>query len=85
VFNLGRHEELLYKMKKATVNVVAGLLNLSTLMMEPIRSSEMYVVTKARRHHVPEDSIFPSHRRVNVPYYIPLTGWAFFIVTTVKP
>jgi hypothetical protein len=47
-----------------------------TLIMEVIRPSEMSVLTRATRRHIPEDSILHSHRRQNLKSYIALTGWA---------
>jgi hypothetical protein len=46
------------------------------MMMEAIRSSEKFNLTKATRRHIPEDGILHSHRRENLKSYIALTGWA---------
>jgi hypothetical protein len=40
-----------------TANVVPSLLILFTVMMEATRSSETFVLTRAIRHHIPEDDI----------------------------
>jgi hypothetical protein len=47
-----------------------------TLMMEAIHSSEMLVLTRVTRRHIPEDRILHSHGRENLKSYIALTGWA---------
>jgi hypothetical protein len=46
-------------------------------MMEAIRSSEMSVLTRITRYHIPEDGILHSHRRENLRWHLrwPL-GWA---------
>jgi hypothetical protein len=44
-------------------NVVPSSLILSTLMMDAIRSSDMSVLTRGTRHHIPEDGILHSHCR----------------------
>jgi hypothetical protein len=43
-----------------TANVVPSTLNLFTLMMVAIRSSETLFLTRATRRHIPEDGI--AHR-----------------------
>jgi hypothetical protein len=47
-----------------------------TLLIEAIRSSEMSALTRATRHHIPEDGILHSHRWENFKSYLALTGWA---------
>jgi hypothetical protein len=47
-------------------------------MMIVTSSSEISVVTKATRHHIPEDDILHSYRRENLKSYIALTGWALY-------
>jgi predicted RNase H-like nuclease (RuvC/YqgF family) len=42
-----------------SANVVAGSPILATLMMEAIRSSEITVLTRARRRYIPEDRVLP--------------------------
>jgi hypothetical protein len=44
---------------------------LSTLIINAIHSSETSVLTRATRHHVPEDGILHSHCRQNLKSYIP--------------
>jgi hypothetical protein len=39
-------------------------------MMEAKRSSEMSVLTRAKRRDIPEDGILHSHRRENLNSYI---------------
>jgi hypothetical protein len=51
-------------------NVVPSTLNLVTLTLEAIRSSETLVLTRATRHHIPEDGILNIHRRGNLKSYI---------------
>jgi hypothetical protein len=46
-----------------TANVVRNSPILVTLMMEAIHSSETSVLTRATRHHKPEDDMLRSHRR----------------------
>jgi hypothetical protein len=48
-----------------TANVVPSSLILFTLMVETLRSSETFVLTRARRRHVPEDGIPHNRCREN--------------------
>jgi hypothetical protein len=57
-------------------NDVARPLNLFTLIMVAIRSSETPVLTKATRRHIQEDGILHSHRNENLKSYTTLTRWA---------
>jgi hypothetical protein len=55
---------------QVTANVVRSSQILVTLMMETILFSEMSVLIRATHRNVPEDGIFPSHRRENLKSYI---------------
>jgi hypothetical protein len=35
--------------------------------------------------YIPEDDILHSHRRENLKFYIPLTGWALLLRRNVSP
>jgi hypothetical protein len=61
-----------------TADVVLSLLIPFILMMEVIRSSEMSVLTRATRCHIPDDGLLHSQRRENLKSYIALTGWALY-------
>jgi hypothetical protein len=50
----------------ATASVDSNSLNLSTLIMEAIRSSVSSVLTRATWRHIPEDDILHSLRRENL-------------------
>jgi hypothetical protein len=49
---------------------------ISTLMIVAMYSSETSVITRATQRNIPQDSIFHSHRRENLKFYIKITGWA---------
>jgi hypothetical protein len=57
-------------------NFVPITLDLVTLMMGAISSSEMSVPTRATRRHITEDGILHSHRRENLKTYVAVSGWA---------
>jgi hypothetical protein len=58
-----------------TANVVPSSLIHVTLMIEALSSSEMSVLTRATRRHIPEDCIVLHHRCENLKSYVALTGW----------
>jgi hypothetical protein len=58
-----------------TANVVPTSPIVFSLMMVVMISFETSVLTKAARHHEPDDSILQSHRREHLKSYITLTGW----------
>jgi hypothetical protein len=58
-----------------TANVVPSSPIFVTLRIEAVRSSEMSVLTRARRRNIQEDGILRSHCRENLKSYIELTGW----------
>jgi hypothetical protein len=55
------------------------------MMMEAIRSTEVSILTRATRRHVPEDGILHSDRHENLEFYIALTGWALQRRRNVSP
>jgi hypothetical protein len=59
-----------------TASVAPSSLILSIPMMEPIRSSETSVPTRATRRNILDNGILHSHRRENLRSYIALTSWA---------
>jgi hypothetical protein len=52
-----------------TAKFVAYSVDVFTLMMEEIRSSEMSVLTRATRRNIAEGAILYSHRRENLKSY----------------
>jgi hypothetical protein len=81
-YGVNYHDDMFGHIHRSVLRflVTASLLPCSTilvtLMMEAIDSSEMSVLTRATRHHFPEDGILHNHRRENLKSYIALTGWA---------
>jgi hypothetical protein len=57
-----------------TINSEQGL-RIATLMMEAIGSSEMSVLTRSTRRHIPEDGTVHSHRRENLRSYNRVTNF----------
>jgi hypothetical protein len=54
-----------------TASVVISSPILVTLMKEALHSSETWVLTRATRRNIPEDTILHSHRREDLKSYIP--------------
>jgi hypothetical protein len=55
---------------RVIAKIVLSSLILFTLMMEAICSSETSILTRAKRHNIPEYGILHSHRRKNLKSYI---------------
>jgi hypothetical protein len=55
---------------------VPSSMNMFTLMIVALRSSETSVITRRIRLNIPEDGILHSNRPGNLTSYIALTGWA---------
>jgi hypothetical protein len=55
------------------------------MMMEAIHSSEISVLTRAKRRYIAEDGILHSHRRENLKSHIALNGWALYRRCNVSP
>jgi hypothetical protein len=49
---------------------------LVTLMKEALGSSEMWVLTRASQHYIPEDTILHSHCRENLKSYIRIVNFS---------
>jgi hypothetical protein len=58
-----------------TAKVVPRSPILVILVMEAIHCSEMSILIRATRRHVPEDGILHSHCREDLKSYVALTGW----------
>jgi hypothetical protein len=52
-----------------TANVLPSSPILVTLMMQALRSSETSILTRSKRHNIPEYAILYSHRRENLKSY----------------
>jgi hypothetical protein len=53
--------------------------------MEPLRSSETSVLTRATWHNIAEEGILHSHRREHLKSYIAVIGWALERRRNVSP
>jgi hypothetical protein len=58
-----------------TANVVPSSTILVIVIMEALRSSEMSVLTRATRRHIPDDNNIHSRCHGNLKSYIALTSW----------
>jgi hypothetical protein len=57
------------------LQILFPTLNLATLMVDDIYSSETSVLARTTWRHIREDAILHSHCRESLKSYIALTGW----------